>query len=43
MQKLAATCKNNDVDTTTAFVQTYGRVISEKFYDEMKHVNYNLY
>ena len=42
MQKLAATSKSIDIDTKIAFYHTC-LTSYEKFYDKMKHVNYNLY
>ena len=42
MQKLSATSKIIDNDTTTAFV-TVVWLVFEKDYDKMEHVNYNLF
>ena len=44
MQKIAATNKIIDIDTTTAFVSPHTCSNSfEKDYDKKKHVNYKLY
>ena len=37
MQKLAATSKITEIDTTTAFI-SHVRLVFEKGYDKMKHV-----
>ena len=42
MQKLAATSKNTDNDTRTAFV-SHAWLVFEKTLDIMKHVNFSFY